>query len=162
MMAVDARGFPRARYGAREMAGGLGEAAKDWATTETGATVVGVAAGIFAGEWIGSWITEYFTVEDGWTKVLYKAFGKAAVSFVAFYIGRRVGGLGHIVLNGVSAGALASIVGDIVGEFVAPGLAGIGSTAGIRGITIKANNSVPTGASGALPIGARTNVITSV
>jgi len=158
MMAVDSRGFPRARRGAGELAGGLGEAAKDWATTETGATVVGVAAGIFAGEWIGSWITERFEVEDGWTKILYKAVGKALVSFVAFYVGRRVGGIGHILLNGVSAGALASILGDVVGEYVAPGLVGRGNVAGIQGITIKANNA----GNNSAPIGARTSVITSI
>lgn len=126
-MAVDARGFPLARRGAGEMALGVGQAAKDWATTDTGATVVGVAAGIFAGEWIGSWVTEYFAVANGWNKILYKAVAKAGLSFAAFYFGRRMGGMGHILLNGVAAGSLASIIGDVIGEFVAPGVLGFGA-----------------------------------
>jgi hypothetical protein len=138
MMAnIDARGFPRAGVGAREMFGGIGEAAKDWATTETGATVIGVAAGISVGEWVGNWINEYFAVTNGWNKVLYKAAGKALVSFVAFYLGRRMGGLGHVLLNGVAAGSLASIVGDVVGQYTAPALAGRGGNIlGGRNITV--------------------------
>jgi hypothetical protein len=160
MMAVDARGFPLAKRGAGELAYGMGQAAKDWATTDTGATVVGVAAGIFAGEWIGSLVTEYFNVTNGWNKILYKGIAKAALSFGLFYLGRRTGGMVKILLNGASAGALASIIGDVVGEYVAPGLVGKGNSAGLTGITIKANNSgkLP----GATSIGAKSQVITAV
>lgn len=133
-------------YGTRAMIGGagdIGRAAKDWATTETGATVLGVAGGIFAGEWLGSWVTEYFNVEDGWTKVITKGITKGALSFVLFFIARRTapGGILRLLLNGASAGSLASIVGDIVGEYVAPGFGiGCGSQSS-KGITIKVNKS---------------------
>ena len=159
MANVDVRGFPRAGVGVHEVAYGVGEAAKDWATTDTGATVIGVAAGIFAGEWIGSWVTEYFDVANGWNKILYKGIAKAALSFGLFYLGRKTGGMVRILLNGASAGALASIIGDVVGEYVAPGLIGRGGSAGIKGITIKANTGNP---SGAMNIGKTNQVITSV
>lgn len=166
MMAnIDARGFPRAGVGAREMFGGLGEAAKDWATTETGATVLGVAAGISVGEWVGNWINEYFAVTNGWNKVLYKAAGKALVSFVAFYLGRRMGGLGHVLLNGVAAGSLASIIGDVVGQYTAPGLLGAGrggSTIGGRNITVNPGRTNITQGRNVGALGKTANVINSI
>ena len=157
------RGDPRAVYGAQQIGAGVGEigrAAKSWATTETGATVLGVAGGIFAGEWLGSWLTEYFNVEDGWNKVLTKAVAKGLLSFGLFFIARRTapGGMIRLLLNGASAGSLASIVGDVVGEFVAPGMLldsakVIPQGHSAQGLTIKANN--PTG-----QVGGRGQVIT--
>ena len=160
------RGDARAVYGAQQIGAGVGEigrAAKSWATTETGATVIGVAGGIFAGEWLGSWLTEYFNVEDGWNKVLTKAVAKGALSFVLFFVARRTapGGMIRLLLNGASAGSLASIVGDLVGEFVAPGLLGLGGSQSSRGLTITAKPNTPMNIS-ANPggIGGRGQVIT--
>lgn len=163
-MRGDTRGFPRAGYGARQLAGGLGEAAKDWATTETGATVIGVAAGISVGEYVGNWINEYFSVVNGWNKVLYKAAGKAAVSFVAFYLGRKMGGLGHVLLNGVAAGALASIVGDVVGQFTAPALAGrSGMNIGSRNVAVTAGRtSISPANRNVGTLGKTANIISSI
>lgn len=159
----------RAYYGAQQIGAGVGEisrAAKSWATSETGATVLGVAGGIFAGEWVGSWLTEYINVEDGWNKVLVKAVAKGVLSFGLFCIARRTapGGMIRLVLNGASAGSLASIVGDIVGEFVAPGmLAGLGRSQSSRGLTIKANPgksiNIPANSRGTNPVGGRGQVI---
>ena len=158
---------PQALAGVRDIGGGvreIGGAFKSWATTETGATVVGVAGGIFVGEWIGSWVTEYFDIEDGWTKVITKAVAKGALSFALFMVARRTGGILRLVLNGASAGSLASIIGDIVGEYVAPGL-GIVPGGSSKNITIKAVNnpglvkSIPAGISN---IGNRAQVISKI
>ena len=151
----------------RAGAGEIGRAAKTWATSETGATVLGVAGGIFAGEWLGSWLTEYFNVEDGWTKIIVKGIAKGALSFGLFFAARRTSGMIRLVLNGASAGALASIIGDVVGEYVAPGMLGLGgshciSSPSSRNITIKANNpaGVSPRPSGMSPVGGRGQVIT--
>jgi len=149
-----------AYLGARQVGAGVGEisrAAKSWATSETGATVLGVAGGIFAGEWVGSWLTEYFNVEDGWTKIATKAIAKGLLSFGLFFIARRTapGGMLRLVLNGASAGSLASIIGDVVGEVVAPGLLGLGSS---QGLTMKVNNPPNPGGTG--KIGGRGQVLT--
>ena len=159
------QGDPRALYGAQQIGAGVGEisrAAKSWATSETGATVLGVAGGIFAGEWLGSWITEYFNVEDGWTKILTKAIAKGALSFGLFFVARRTapGGMIRLLLNGASAGALASIIGDVVGEFVAPGLLGIGGSKSSEGLTIKVDN--PANPGGVNQIGGRGHVISTI
>lgn len=137
-------------------AGEIGRAAKDWATTDTGATTLGVAGGIFLGEWVGSWIVTQFAIEDGWTKVVAKAVAKAGLSFGLYFIGRKTGGVPQLLLNGAAIGSLASVIGDLVGEFVAPGLAGL-VPGGSRNINIKAANKNPPS-----NVGNRNTVITTV
>ena len=141
--------------------GELPRALKDWASTETGTTVVGVGAGVALGEWFGSIVSEYFAMESGWADVGAKAISKGILSFALFFIGRKTGGITKIFLNGVTIGALASIIGDIVSQFAVPGF-GLGAIASgntaIKGITIKANNNPGSSAS----VGNRSQVITSV
>jgi len=122
--------------------GEVGRAAKEWATTETGATVLGVAGGIFAGEWLGSWLTEYFNIEDGWTKVIAKGVAKGALSFALFFIARRAapGSMFRVFLQGAAAGPLVSIIGDVVGEVVAPGMLGLGGSGSSQDLNIQVSN----------------------
>lgn len=135
--------------------GELVGAAKDWATADTGATVLGVAGGVFLGEWLGSWVTTQFNIEDGWTNIIAKAVTKAGLSFVFFFIARKVTpGIGRVLLNGMAAGPLVSIVGDIAGGIVAPAL-GLGSSSNIT-IKPKTQKNIPTN------VGGRNSVITTV
>jgi len=141
--------------------GELPKVFKEWASTETGVTVIGVGAGVALGEWFGSIVSEYFAMEAGWANVGAKALSKGILSFILFFIGRRTGGMTKILLNGVTIGALASIIGDVVSQFAVPGF-GLGAlTSGntsIKGITIKANRNPGNLTS----IGGRSQVITSV
>lgn len=154
MPGVYDRGLSRAGYGIHETAFGIGEAAKDFVTAETGTTVVGVTVGIFVGEWVGSWLVQQFNITDGWTQIAVKALGKGILSFAMFAIGRKTGGWMRLLLNGASAGSLASILGDVIGQVVAPALAGR-TNGNIQKIQIKAN---PNG----LGLGNRTSVLTHV
>jgi len=132
----------------------LGVAVKEWASGDTGATVLGVVAGISVGEWIGTMISEYFQLEAGWADIAGKAVGKGILSFVLYVIGRRTGGVMKVILNGAAIGSLASILGDVISQFTAPGF-GFGAS-NAKGITVKVNKtSVPS-------IGATNRVITSV
>lgn len=137
-------------------AGELGRVAKEWATAETGATVLGVAGGVFLGEWLGSWMISQFNVTEGWTKVLTKGITKAALSFAFFFIARKVTpGIGRVFLTGMAAGPLVSVIGDVIGEFVAPALGLVPGNVGNLTIKPKTTN-IPTN------VGNRNSVITTV
>lgn len=136
----------------------LGVAAKEWASADTGATVLGVVTGIAVGEWLGTMVSEYFNLEAGWADIAGKAVGKGILSFVLYVVGRRTGGWMKVLLNGAAIGSLASILGDVIAQFTAPGFGfGLGTGASnVKGITVKVNNpSAPA-------IGATNRVITSV
>ncbi len=141
--------------------GELPGALKEWASTETGTTVVGVITGIAVGEWLGSIVSTYFGMEAGWADVAAKGIGKAILSFAVYFVGRRTQGAVKILLNGLAIGSLASIGGDIIGQLAAPAFGGIfkASSPAIKGITVKANKN-PSGNS--TPIGGRSQVITSI
>lgn len=136
----------------------LGVSVREWASTDTGATVIGVVAGISVGEWIGTALSEYFQLEAGWADIAGKAVGKSILSFVLFVIGRRTGGMMRVILNGAAIGSLASVLGDVISQLTAPGFGfGLGTSAsGVKGITVKVNKA------SAPAIGATSNVITSV
>lgn len=136
--------------------GELARAAKEWATAETGATVLGVMSGVFLGEWAGTWLATTLNIEDGWTQLIAKGITKAGLSFVLFFIGRRLNpGLGRVFLQGMAAGPLVSIGGDIIGQFVAPAL-GMGSNT--TNIQIKSSNRKQLPAN----VGNKSKVITSI
>lgn len=135
----------------------LGVSVREWASTDTGVTVVGVVAGISIGEWLGTMISGYFNMEAGWADIAGKAVGKGILSFVLFVIGRRTGGLTRVFMNGAAIGSLASILGDIISQITVPGFLGLGeSTTSVKGITMKVNNpSAPA-------IGATNKVLTTI
>ena len=147
--------------GQRVAVGELPRAFKEWATPETVSTVVGVGAGIAIGEWFGSIVSEYFEMESGWAKVGTMAVSKSILSFILFIVGRRTGGMIHIFLTGATIGTLASIIGDVVSQFAAPGF-GFGALASgnpaMKGITIKASNNPGNSTS----VGSRGQVLTSI
>jgi len=134
----------------------LSTAVREWASADTGATAVGVFAGIALGEWLGTMLSEYFDL-DGWADVAGKAVGKGILSFVLFVIARRTGGYMRVLLNGAVIGAIASAMGDVIGQLTVPGLGLFGTNvSGIKDITVKANKVSAT------PIGTTSRVMTSV
>ena len=134
----------------------LGVAVREWASTDTGVTVVGVTAGVAIGEWLGTMISGYFEMESGWADIAGKAVGKGILSFVFFVVGRRTNGLTRVFLNGAAVGSIVSILGDVISQLTVPGF-GFGSSASsVKGITVKVNKA------SAPPIGAVSKVITSV
>lgn len=129
--------------------GELAGAAKAWATADTGATVVGIAGGVFLGEWLGSWVVNQFNIQEGWTNLIAKAVTKAGLSFVFFFIARKVTpGIGRVLLNGIAAGPLVSILGDIAGGIVAPALGFVPGSSGNITIRPKTQKNIPTNAGG--------------
>lgn len=136
--------------------GEMKTAVKDWATADTGATVIGIAGGVFLGEWLGSWVVNQFNIQEGWNNLIAKAVTKAGLSFVFFFIARKVTpGIGRILLNGMAAGPLVSIIGDIAGGIVAPALGFIPGSS--SNLTIKPKTQKNVG-----NIGGNTSVITTV
>lgn len=135
---------------------GIKETAKELFNIETGVTVLGVASGIAIGEYLGAWVKDYLKLGNDLTGLVAKAGVKVGLSFALFIIGGRLGRYPKVFLNGAAVGALASIVGDVVGQFVKPAF-GMFSNPGIQGVNIKVNR-----AGGNTPVGSRSQVISSI
>lgn len=130
----------------------LGVSVKEWASTDTGVTVIGVTTGVAVGEWLGTMISGYFNMEAGWADIAGKAVGKGILSFVFFVLGRRTGGIAKVFLNGAAVGSLVSILGDVISQFTVPGFLNAGTT---QGITMKVNKI-------AAPVGTANKVLTNI
>ena len=112
--------MPTYRYGTPTFRGGaleIGAATKEFFTSETGATAVGVVAGMAAGEWIGAKIATSFNITEGWGKVAVFGVAKGLTGFIFYLIGKRTHGLINVALNGAAVGALASFIADILAKF---------------------------------------------
>jgi hypothetical protein len=135
----------------------LKESFKDWASVDTGTTVLGVATGVAVGEYVGTWVTGYFKIDKDWTGVLAKAAVKAGLSFALFMIGGKTKGIAKVFLNGASVGCLASIIGDVVGQVAKKPAFGMISNPSVQGVNIMVNR-----AGSGVPVGSRSQVISSI
>ncbi len=90
----------------------------EWATTETGASALGVAGGVLLADIFASMVSKWLNLSDEtakWGKLIAKGVG----SFLIFFIARKthMTGGSYALFTGASIGFLASALIDLLKKF---------------------------------------------
>jgi len=94
---------------------------KEWATSETGATIIGAGLGLTGSSFVGESVASAFNLhEESAEKAGVKAAIGVGLSAGLFYLGIGMPGLQKLTLYGASAGAGAGAVKDLI-ELAIPG-----------------------------------------